>query len=412
MHKWIPRVAVLLLTGSVLSLLTVQAAPVPRAKKEVVIQDRKSFIPWRKYFPVEGKAMGILVNNVREKMAHEGRSGPGDAMGFSLDGGSYRWMYVPVNDARPRISNLRVKVGPGGDRLKVYPRLDMIRPLTIQQWNLQGEHALVEVEVNDGMGAPPQEGFVATAMKKLDGTKEYPLNVAKLVQEYEAKYQKFLTTEKGALDKDLQKAQADAIQGGKPTGPRETKTLTYLTWLAKEQALCIRFHTKITDGAYKYSQGGARPDPFPLPVPPVRNGNGKRVVPPAIPRATPRPAQPPTERPVAVPPRAVPPRPVPPRAVPPQAVPPGRPRGGAFPPPPRELPRVRYGTSFGIDFGRGYVISKSGNLLRTEVLSTETFKKVIPPPPQVGRPVRPVDPVPVRPLPQPVPRPLPAIKRK
>src|SRR5262245_55467938 len=76
------------------------------------VKDRATFLPQRKYAALEGKAVGLLVSDVRAFMAHDGRGGPADAMGFSAGDNSYRWIYVPTPDARnPQISNLNVEVG-------------------------------------------------------------------------------------------------------------------------------------------------------------------------------------------------------------------------------------------------------------------------------------------------------------
>ena len=65
----------------------------------------------------------------------------------------------------------------------------MANARTIAPWNIKVPYALVEVEVNDGQASPADtEGFVATKMTRLDGTKEYPLNVADIMNELPKKY--------------------------------------------------------------------------------------------------------------------------------------------------------------------------------------------------------------------------------
>ena len=57
--------AVLLLAaGSVLVGLAA-AAPVPKGPETGTIKDRKSFIPQRKYQPLPGTVVGVLVSDVR-----------------------------------------------------------------------------------------------------------------------------------------------------------------------------------------------------------------------------------------------------------------------------------------------------------------------------------------------------------
>ncbi len=344
MIKLVYRVAILFLLAA-----NVTAAPAPAPRGDKKIKDRKGFIPFRKYHSLPGKTIGLLVSDVRAKMSHEGRSGPPNAMAFSQSGGSYRWVYVPAN-GRALITNLRVPICPDGKELRLYPRLDMANSNSVQQWKINAKYALVEVEVNDGLGAPAEEGFVATQMKRLDGTKAFPLNVEKVVADIQERYQTWQKKNSEIIEKEMRKAEKTALDKEKRTGPRKTETLMYLTWLPKEQRVRVHFQTKITDGAYKYTQGGARPiRPFPLPVPPRKGIKG---------------------------------------APPPPAA------AAAFPPPPPPRFKVRYGKTCGIVFGRAYEIDRNGTVRKSLSLEIEAFQKVLPPPPQVGFPRRPIDPLP------------------
>src|SRR5262249_34338377 len=62
--------------------------------------------------------------------------------------------------------------------------------------------------------------------------------------------------------------------------------------------------------------------------------------------------------------------------------------GGAVqpppPPPPPRREKVRYGTSFGVEFGMAYEVDKKGEVVRVLKLPAEPFKTEIPPPPRVG----------------------------
>src|SRR5262249_53574994 len=140
------RRSALLLTVAVLTALTVNAAPAPApGTTNETVKDRATFVPQNKYKSLPGKAVGILVSDVRAMMAHDGRGGPPDAMGFSVNGNSYRWVYVPVTQ-NVLINNLQVKVGEKGEGTRVYPTLSMASPTTVKQWNITVPYALVEVE--------------------------------------------------------------------------------------------------------------------------------------------------------------------------------------------------------------------------------------------------------------------------
>jgi hypothetical protein len=291
-------------------------------------------VPYRKYQSLPGKTIGILVSDVAKVMSHDGRGGPADAMAFSRDAQSYRWMYVPAQD-KAIISNLNVHVGEKGDKTVTYPKLNMADPRTVKQWGIDKTYALVEVEVNDGQGAPAEEGFVATNMKVLDGSKEYPLVVADAIDKCRKKHKSYLEDQKKAIDEGMNESAKKAIKDKKPTGPRDTNELMYVTWMPEKQRLRVVFRTTITDGAYQYSEGGVRPRPIPLPPPPAKGG-----------------------APLMFP-----------------------------PPPPRDFPKMRYGTSFGIEFGRAYEVSKAGDIIKTMTLPIESFQKELPPPPApfIGR---------------------------
>jgi hypothetical protein len=320
-----------LLAASLLVAWTVTAAPVP-VKTEETIKDRTTFIPHRKYAPLKDKMIGVLVSDVVAMMGQEGRGGPPDAMGFSAGGGSYRWIYVGVTE-KPLINNLQVKIGEQGDRTKIYPSLSMANAQTVKQWNVAGPYALVEVEVNDGNGAPADESFVATKMTQLDGTKDFPLKLNDVIADVRKKYETYQAEQKTKFDTALDDAQKSALKDKKPTGPREKKDFFYITWLPESQRVRIHFRTTITDGHYEIVGGGIERDP--------------------------------------------------------PALPPGR-RPPVRPPPPR-FEGFRSGTTFGIEYGMAYEVTKSGNIDRTLILPVEPFKKDLPVPPGFG-PRGPVEP--------------------
>jgi hypothetical protein len=349
MKRTAQHAVVLALVAGIASAITLTAAPAPMTKTEIV-KDRETFIPLRKYAPVPGKVIGLLVSDVAPKMSHDGRGGPADAMGFSVDNGSYRWVYVPVAGPDAIIQNLQVPVGEKGGRVQVYPLLNMANPKTVKQWNIQVPYALVEMEVNNEQGSPAGESFVGTKMTRLDGTKDYPLNVAETVADLKKRHAEWKKEQKEKLDEALMGAQKKAIADRKPTGPQETQELMYMTWLPESKRMRVAFRTTITDGEYRYVGGGIGRDPIPLPVPP-----GK---------------------------------PLP------------QPQGfAAFPPPPPIFPRVRTGTSFGIEFGVAYEVTASGKIDRIQTLPAEPFVKELPVPPGRGGPRLPVDPLPPKLLP-------------
>jgi hypothetical protein len=56
------------------------------------------------------------------------------------------------------------------------------------------------------------------------------------------------------------------------------------------------------------------------------------------------------------------------------------------------MPAGRWGTSFGVELGAGYEVTKDGSVAAIQVLPLETFKVVIPPPPMPRFPIDPLPP--------------------
>lgn len=299
---------------------TVFAASVALADPplEEPIKNRTAFIPNRKHQPLKGTVIGVLLYDGQPILSAEGRSGPGDQLCFSTAGGSYRWVYVPVNDPRPQISNLKVPVGDKGDFM-VYPSLDIARPKNVTAWNIKGHYTLVEVTVNNGLGSPANDSFVATHLKVLDGTEKYPLKTADVIAELKQKYADHLQEQSKQIDAAVSEAQQKALKDKKPTGPREKSELMYVTWLPENERLVVHFRSKISDGAYTIeNRGGIRPID-----PPKAKGKIKQP-----------------------------------------------------PPPPRDF-RVKIGTTFGIEFGMAYEVSKTGKLIRRQPLAIESFQQQV-----------------------------------
>ena len=268
------RRAALLGVAAAALAVTAPAAPIQAPLTET-IKDRASFIPQRKYVPLQGTAVGVLVSNVAPMMGQEGRGGPPDAQGFSAGGNSYRWMYVPVTE-KPLILNLRVNVGPDGAAVKTYPTLSMANPQTVRQWNIDAEYALVEVQVNDALGAPAQEGFVATQMRRLDGTKDFPAKLTDVVADARKRQQQVLKDQQKEIDAAFAEVQKSVLKDKKLTGPRETHELFYITWLPETERYRLHFRTTVTDGAYETRQNDPR-------LPPMPPGGLRRPPPPPLP---------------------------------------------------------------------------------------------------------------------------------
>jgi hypothetical protein len=313
-----------------------------------VIKERAGYLPVRRYVPLPGKVVGILLADGKDLVALDGWSGPGDMLVFSSGGNSYRKVYVPTSD-NPQVTNFQVPVGDKG-MTQVYPALNLANPRSVIPWGITAPFTLVEATVNSGMGGPAVDCFVATEFKVLDGTKEFPLRVADVVADLKKRYAEHVKALSPEIEKVMGRAAAQFLNGQKPTGPREQTEWMYLTWLPAAQAVQIRFKTRVSDGAYTIKEG---PD---LKLPPIG----------------------------------------PPKGLPGNGVP----FGGAFiGPRPGGGLKVKTGTMIGVEFGRAYEVNKQGQVLRIDDLTAEPFTL------QINTTIPMPGPVPLPPgkLPPPVP---------
>lgn len=215
---------------------------------EKYAKERASFLPKRKFEPLPGKVVGILVQGGDELMSAEGRTGPNDALCFSTGEGSYSWIYVPVKE-RPLIGALLVPVGNG--ELKRFDKLGVANLKTVAQWGIKEANVLVEVEVNGGLGSAKGESFVATHMRVVEASKEFPFKIADLIARAREHYASFLQGKEAEINTAMNEAKTRALPDGKTTGPREKSELVFVGFRPQTQHLVIRLKTKVTDGAYK-----------------------------------------------------------------------------------------------------------------------------------------------------------------
>ena len=327
MKRFIRRFCLLVL----LAVVFVAAAGIPHAAPVKPgsgdsITDRKGYIPYRKNLPLAGKTIGLLVGDAGPVLAIEGRAGPADQLCFAAAGGSYRWVYVPV-EANATIGRVMIPVGPTGER-KLFENLSLASTNTVKRWDISSPFALVEVEVNGGAGSPVADAFVATSMRRLDGTKEFPLKVDEVIPDLRKRYRDYLSEKASSIDESMNEAIRTPLGQRKLTGPREKNDVMFVTWLPEREQLRVSFRTTIVDGEYLYAND-------------IRIDLG---------RTTARGA-----------PNA-------PTTLPASRVPDG----------------FRYGKQFRTEIGVAYEVSKTGNVVSTSILPVETTKHDLSPPAGFG----------------------------
>jgi hypothetical protein len=167
---------------------------------------------------------------------------------------SFRWMYLPAGAADPDAEDMLFGLGADGTAHKVFK----VRPATqatVKPLGLTETFHLVEVEVNRGAGSPPEEGFVATSLKRLDGTKEYPFKPAELLRDLTRRAQKHCGEQRAAIAQAMAAAQRAVANGRAPTGPEERTEEVMVTWLPREERLRIEVRCRVTNGFYVVGQG-------------------------------------------------------------------------------------------------------------------------------------------------------------
>jgi len=208
------------------------------------------------FTPLPGVAVGVLVRDAEPVLRAERRFGPGNAMVFGRDGASYRWIYVPARAGEVGES-VYVLVGQSGERTQRFTGVILATTSTLRAPPMQDGFALVEVEVNGGLGSPSVESFVATRLRVLDRTPEYPLDTARTAEAAIVRCRDALANN-DAIETALESV-AGAISPA-TKGMREEVLTTRVTWLSNEERLRIECLIRVSRGEYRYGRGVVRQD--------------------------------------------------------------------------------------------------------------------------------------------------------
>src|SRR5262249_9565653 len=110
------------------------------------------------------------------------------------------------------------------------------------EWKVVQPYALVEVEVNSKLGSPAVPSFVASDIKVLDGTDEFPLKTHEVVETLKKRYAGDLKENEKKIDDAL----AVARKKAKAAGQERKSEIMYLTWLSASERLAAHFLTRVT----------------------------------------------------------------------------------------------------------------------------------------------------------------------
>lgn len=279
--------------------------------------DRDTLIPKRRFLPLPGTVVGILVRSPYSVLSREGRETAEDQYWFSTDGSSYQVVYVPV-EKNPTYPRLEAPVGPNGER-QAFDNLGLATRSNLRRFGIRDEVALVEIEVNGGRGSPPADSVIATRLRRLDGTADFPARFERVKARAVERYQQWVSLESRRIESAMENSAIKALGQKPPTGPREQTEAVYFTWSSKERRYRIHFLTTITNGAYEY-EGGIRIE----------------FSPPEV-------------------------------------------AGGKSTGPASKSTNLRYGTQFGVEFGQVFEVTADGHFDRILEFPIQTFQREVRP---------------------------------
>ena len=190
-----------------------------------------------RFAALPGKAVGVLVTDAAPVLAQEGRSGPADAVLFSHDGASYRWMLLPAIQQEVG-EPATVEVGTISQP-KRFENVLLANRSAVAARGLPAGYSLVEVEVNGGLGSPATDRFVATSLTRLDSSGRMTAALAPAVDAVLAKCKEQWPAAEAQAK--FQDAQRSAL-GGAARATKEQRNTPMVTWLSsvkQVQVTCI-----------------------------------------------------------------------------------------------------------------------------------------------------------------------------
>ena len=132
--------------------------------------------------PLPAVAVGLLIDASALVELLRGRPGGASAPAVFSRSGDERSMYLIAQADESPAEPRRVYVA-DDPRPKTFPRVVPATTRSLTARGILGKVALVEVEVNGGAGSaalPLGEAFVATTIRRLDRTREYPVDAERV----------------------------------------------------------------------------------------------------------------------------------------------------------------------------------------------------------------------------------------
>jgi hypothetical protein len=222
------------------------------------------------YEPLPERAVGVLVPQASAVLGAEGRSGPTDAVLFSRNGKSYRWVYLPALEGE-KGEAVTVQIGAGEERR--FADTVLASEQALARRKASPGYSVVEVEVNGGAGSPPSDRFVATQLRFLDDSAEVPFRVDPLVTEALARC-RMLPAETGA--ESTFESLRETTVGKEMPIVRQDQLVPRVTWLADKAEVQIDCRIELV-GQESRRSAGTSPRQLAAPSESTAAYHGKRL---------------------------------------------------------------------------------------------------------------------------------------
>lgn len=203
--------------------------------------------------PLSGSAVGVIAGDVNRLMKSYGLIGPPDSVGFASGLAKYRWMYLSCD--APQAESVILPVGLEGKQRKSFKQVCLATVQLLKSQGIDQPYSLVRVIVNGGLGCPSSAAFVATEIKRVDGTDEYPIDVTKIVQVARDEFAARLLQSQATVDHDLRALVEKTFPRAKSRLNRDEAQDVYVTWLPDKEKLYVRFRRSVAEGESKRAIG-------------------------------------------------------------------------------------------------------------------------------------------------------------
>ncbi len=199
--------------------------------------------------PLPGRTRGILVRSAASAMKEKGYFGGDGTYGFASGPGGYRWLYVrcPRPSFKESVEPVTVQAGESGKVEKTYSDVCLLDETLASHIDkrLTRPFTLVDVEINNGLGCPATDSFVATELRVVEGF----LDATDAVEEAKKRFLEQVADaeKKGVVTEKFRTWGTEHPSAEPPSAPVKATARVMVTWLPKREVMRIEW--RLTYGA-------------------------------------------------------------------------------------------------------------------------------------------------------------------